>query len=273
MRKDVQGMILLLLGITVLRLAAGDQYLFYVAEGMRSFLIVSGLALILFGGFSLWEGWRGGGERTVDVRDATVMPSLAAVGGAGRGDEGSPRPDGRSGSGDDLDGDDDHGHGHGPGVAYLLLLPVLAVFVVAPSALGSFSAGRQQAASTAPAAGLELPALPTGQVSPLSLRDYVIRAVWDDGTTLRDREVRMVGFVTPDPAGGWWLTRMAMACCAADAQASRIKVLGAEDLPADTWVELTGEWVEGGGVRDPKAIPVVEASNVRTVPAPRNPYE
>ena len=270
MRKDVQGMILLLLGVTVLRLSAGDQFLFYVAEGMRPFLVVSGLALVVFGGFSLWEGWRGGAEPTVDVRDTAALPSMAAAGAGGTDTGGNPSADFDAGA---AHGQGDHDHDHGPRVAYLLLLPVLAVFVVAPSALGSFSAGRQQAASAAPAAGLELPALPAGQVSELPLRDYVIRAVWDDGTTLRDRDVRMTGFVTPDPAGGWWLTRMAMACCAADAQASRIKVLGAEDLPADTWVELTGEWVEGGGVRDPKAIPVVEASNVRTVPAPRNPYE
>lgn len=278
MRKDVQGMVLLLLGITVLRLSVGDQYLFYVAEGMRPFLIASAVGLLVFGGFSLWDGWRGNDdESVVDVRQAE--PAAAQV---HRHDaSGSGHMDGLQG---DLggtepvaDGDhaDNHAHDHssGPRVAYLLLLPVLAVFVVAPSALGSFSAGRQQAGSAAPAAGLELPALRQGEVNDLSLRDYVIRAVWDDGSTLRDQQVRMVGFVTPDPAGGWWLTRMAMACCAADAQASRIKVLDAEALPADTWVELTGAWVEGGGVRDPKAIPIIEATTVRTVPTPRKPYE
>ncbi len=234
----MQGILLLLVGVTVLRLAVGGQYLFYVAEGMKSFLLASGVALLVFGGYTLWQAVRAG--RAPAVIDLTA---------------------------------DSHDHSHGPRVAYLLLLPVLAVYVVAPSALGAFSASRQAASSVAPAAQADLPALPAGAVADLSLRDYVIRAVWDDGRTLRDRDVRMVGFVTPDPAGGWWLTRMAMTCCAADAQASRIKVLGAGDLPADTWVELTGTWTPGGGVHAAAAIPLVRAAHVTPVAEPHNPYE
>lgn len=243
MKKDVQGIVLLLVGVMVLRLTIGDQFLFYVAEGMKPFLVASGVALLVFGGHALWESWR-----------ETKVPSAS---GAAPAD-----PDGHG-----------HDHSRGPRIAYLLLLPVLAVYVVAPAALGSYSAERQSATSTAPARDIEMPPLAPGAVAELPLRDYVIRAVWDSGATLQDRDVRMVGFVTPDPAGGWWLSRMSMACCAADAQAARIKVLDVADLPADTWVEVTGTWVEGGGVNDPQAIPLIQASDVVTVPAPRNPYE
>lgn len=245
MKKDVQGIILLLVGVMVLRLAAGDQFLFYVAEGMRLWLILAGGALVVFGSYALWEAWR---------------ESRAPHGPA---------------AGDIVVIDDGHGHDHsrGPRIAYLLLLPVLAVYVVAPSALGSFSAARQSATSTAPPLDLNMPALSAADVADLPLRDYVVRAVWDGGQTLQGRQVTMTGFVTPDPEGGWWLTRMSMACCAADAQASRIKVLGAPELAADSWVTVTGTWVEGGGLNDPQAIPVLRPSSIVPTQVPRNPYE
>lgn len=247
MKKDTQGVILLLVGVTVLRLAWGDQYLFYVAEGMRPFLIGSGAVLLGLGGYALWEAYQG--SRQSD-------PAL-----------------GRDPEEHASEHDHGHDHGRGPRIAYLLLVPVLAVFIVAPSALGSFSAARQGTTSTAPPLDVDLPPLPPGQAE-LTLRDYVVRAVWDDATTLQGRRVTMTGFVTPDPSGGWWLTRMALACCAADAQASRVKVIDtATDLPADTWVTVTGSWVQGGGLRDPAAIPLLHAAAVRTVPVPRNPYE
>ncbi len=254
MKKDVQGIVLLLVGVMVLRLALGDQFLFYVAEGMKPFLLASSVVLLVLGGYALWDSWREGNEPADEQVHARHEADLA-VG--------------------EILVEDGHGHDHsrGPRIAYLLLLPVLAVYVVAPSALGAFSAERQTTTSTAPAVDLQLPALPEGQISDMPLRDYVVRSVWDGGKTLQGREVRMVGFVTPDPEGGWWLTRMAMSCCAADAQASRIKVTETEDLPADAWVEVTGRWVEGGGVADPKAVPVLEATSVTPVPAPRNPYE
>lgn len=254
MKKDVQGIILLLVGVMVLRLAGGDQFLFYVAEGMRMWLLLAGGALLVLGGYSLWEAWR-------DSR----TPTHAVAAGAGPG-----RTDSEIVVIDDGHG---HDHGRGPRIAYLLLVPVLAVYVVAPSALGSFSAARQSATSTAPPLDLDMPALSQSDVADLPLRDYVVRAVWDGGQTLRGRQVTMTGFVTPDPAGGWWLTRMSMACCAADAQASRIKVSDTADLPADSWVTVTGTWVEGGGLNDPQAIPLVKASNVVPAPTPRNPYE
>ena len=55
MKKDVQGIVLLLVGVMVLRLTIGDQFLFYVAEGMKPFLVASGVALLVFGGHALWE--------------------------------------------------------------------------------------------------------------------------------------------------------------------------------------------------------------------------
>lgn len=228
MTREVQGVVLLLLGGTVLRITFGGQYLFYVKEGLRPGLLGAGAILVALGAWALWDAWR----------------------------------------------DDGHGHGHrGPRAAWLLLLPVLAVYVIAPPALGSFSAARATSNAGARAPDSAVDPLPPGDPVPLTLADYVTRSVWDRGRTLSGREVSLTGFVTPDPAGGWWLTRLGLTCCAADAVAYRVKVLGVADLPADTWVTVEGAWASGGGTEDPKAIPRLRVTSVNKVPEPANPYE
>ncbi len=166
---------------------------------------------------------------------------------------------------------DDHGHTHQLSrMAWMLVLPVVAILVVAPPALGAYSANR--GATTVQSDGLYT-ALPPGDPVEVSVTSYASRAIWDDGKTLEGRNVEMTGFVTPDPDGGWWLTRLTLSCCAADALVSKIKVLDAPDLPANTWVSVEGSWVPGGGTQDDRAIPFVEVTDVQEVPAPKNTYE
>lgn len=118
------------------------------------------------------------------------------------------------------------------------------------------------------------PPLPAGDPVAIGLDEYAIRAVWDDGSTLRGRDVQLVGFVTPDPAGGWILTRMSVSCCAADAVPTKVKPVGGSvpDLPANTWVQLTGSYVPGGGTQSTSAVPWVQVSEVQQIPVPANPY-
>ena len=172
----------------------------------------------------------------------------------------------------DEPGEHDPDHGHGPRAAWLLILPVLAIFLIAPPALGAFSVARDTSNAAEPAEA-KAPPLPAGDPVPMSVAEYVGRAVWDDGLTLEGRTVAMTGFVTPDPAGGWWLSRLAMACCAADAIASKIKVVNAPDLPANTWVDVTGAWIPGGGTKTETAVPLIEIRELVEVPQPKNPYD
>lgn len=160
----------------------------------------------------------------------------------------------------------------GPGVAWLLLVPVLVVGIAPPAALGSFAAAQagQQATSAGP---IIYPPLPPEDPVRVTLFEYINRAVWDAGRTLQGRTVELTGFVTPDPEGGWWLSRLSIACCAADAQASLIKVVDVEELPADTWVTVTGAWVAGGGLDDPAAIPRLRVTELQRVQPPQVPYE
>ncbi len=164
---------------------------------------------------------------------------------------------------------------HAPRSAWLLLLPVLAVFLIAPGPLGAYSAARETSMVAAPPAGRPgPPPLPAGDPVAIGLDEYAIRAVWDDGSTLRGRDVQLVGFVTPDPAGGWILTRMSVSCCAADAVPTKVKPVGGSvpDLPANTWVQLTGSYVPGGGTQSTSAVPWVQAADVQQIPVPANPY-
>jgi len=245
MRRDVQAIVLILVGGAVLRITIGDTFLNYVQEPMRPWLLLSGGILVVLGVLALIDSIRKG---------------------RAAGHEATPHDEPH-------DHDDGHGHGAGgPRAAWLLLLPVLAIFLIAPPALGAYAAARD-VTNSAPTSEAKAPPLPPGDPAQVTVAGYVGRAVWDDGLTLVDRTVEMTGFVTPDPAGGWWISRMAVACCAADAIASKVKVLDAPDLPADTWVTITGRWVPGGGTKTDTAIPLIEVIDLVEVPQPRNPYE
>jgi len=253
MRRDVQAIILLLIGGATLRITLGDTYLNYVKEVMRPFLILAGGLLVLFGILGLIDVLR---SARVPAGDTDVEAEAAQQ------------------LDDELDGHvHGHDHSHGPRAAWFLVLPVLAIFLIAPPALGAFSAARETTNAIPDLSEAQAPPLPAGDPVPVRVSDYIGRAVWDDGLTLIGRTVEMTGFVTPDPEGGWWLSRMSMACCAADAFASRIKTVDAPDLPANTWVTITGTWTPGGGTQSADAVPLVVVESLIEVPQPRNPYE
>ena len=166
-------------------------------------------------------------------------------------------------------------HGHGPASAWFLLVPVLAIFLIAPPALGAYTAARD--ITNAMPTSTEVLPLPPGDPVELYVSDYINRAVWDDGRTLDGRTVEITGFVTPNPDGGWWLTRMSLACCAADAFAGKIQIVnppvGWVEPPANTWVVATGRWVPGGGTQSDVAIPLLQTEAIIEIPQPRNPYD
>ncbi|MDP4825052.1 MAG: hypothetical protein NWR60_04260, partial [Candidatus Nanopelagicales bacterium] len=58
MRRDVQAIILLLLGGAVLRVTWSDAYLNYVREGMRPFLFISAGLLLAFGAMAMVDAIR-----------------------------------------------------------------------------------------------------------------------------------------------------------------------------------------------------------------------
>lgn len=165
----------------------------------------------------------------------------------------------------------DDEHPTGP-VAWLLVLPIVVGFVVQPPALGAYVADRRANKADATrysepsVAGLE----ETG-VNEIPVSNFIARAATDDGSTLAGATVRLTGFVSGDD-GTWHVTRLAIACCAADAAAFRVEVEGAEAPPKDQWVEVTGTWVEGTGT-ELGGTPVLAAEDVEYVDEPARPYE
>ncbi|MEU0662564.1 TIGR03943 family putative permease subunit [Streptomyces lavendulocolor] len=272
MRRHVQAALLLLTGSAVLHISVLSQvYLRYVKEGLRPFLVASAVLLLLLGVVgAVRDGLpfaprRTAGEETDDERtadgqaadDERTADEHQHAHGHGRG----------------------HGHGHGhdsgPRVAWLLFLPVLALLLYAPPALGSYTAARETDNAVARVA--EFDPLPEADPAPLALSGFIARVQQDRDRSLAGRTVLMTGFVTPakDRAGTWYLTRLVVSCCAADSRSLRVRVHGAPAPPADTWVTVTGTWhPRGGGALGTATAPVaVDARTVRRVAEPVNPYQ
>ncbi len=172
--------------------------------------------------------------------------------------------------------------GGGPRVAWLLVLPLLVLILVAPGALGSYAAARRPAAG---AAGGDGPIPPVGPAVsgavPMELTEFAYRAAFDERHSLDGVRVRLLGFVAPSRGGGGYLlARFAMFCCAADAEVVEVAVRGdSVQRRSDQWLLIEGYLRPSPAARDAKdsdptdTIPEVVADSVKPVPAPRDRYE
>ncbi|MFI1723352.1 TIGR03943 family putative permease subunit [Streptomyces sp. NPDC020489] len=239
MNRHAQSAVMFLLGATLLHAGSTDLYLRYVKAGLRPLLLLSGAVLIAAAAATLWYERRGKGEEH-------------------EGDEG--------GHGED--------HHPEPRVSWLLILPLLALVLVAPPALGSYSAMRTGTALQQAYGYEDLPA--EGPLR-LGVADYAGRAVYDHGKSLAGREIKVTGFVAMDSAGHAYLVRMALNCCAADAQPVKIALTGTIPpvLRPDAWLEVTGTYTPER-TEDPVndgPIPYLKVTSSRPVTAPPDPYD
>jgi uncharacterized repeat protein (TIGR03943 family) len=165
-------------------------------------------------------------------------------------------------------------HGHRLGTAWLLVVPVLALLMVVPPALGSFAAGRT--GTSLPQAS-DFGPMPAGDPAKISVIEYASRAVFDHGRSLGERRVRMTGFLVPGPNGQVYLTRMILTCCAADARPVKVGLTG--DVPTglkpDTWVDVTGQYTVKAGTDsvNHETIPYLNVIGYRLINIPREQYE
>ncbi len=169
-----------------------------------------------------------------------------------------------------------HDHRHGRfDVAWLLMVPMLTLLLLAPPALGSFSAARSGTAVSAP--NSQLGPLPDGDPVRLSVLGYAARAVFDRGRSLQGRQVTLSGFVLPGPDGTWYLTRMVITCCAADAQPVKVGLTGTlpPGVHANDWITVTGGYLDRTD-QDPvngQPIPYLTVASAALIPAPAAQYD
>ncbi|MBB4932115.1 putative repeat protein (TIGR03943 family) [Lipingzhangella halophila] len=250
MNRIAQGLVTLLLGAAVLGSTVfSDLYLNYVKALFQPFLILTGLMLVVLG------GW---------IVASDVRASL--------------REDGGDAGPADTAGDEPHGHDHSraPRVAWLLVLPVISVFVIAPPALGAYSAAETTATSAGDTEGdsnFDELDDSSGPIE-MEVQDFVSRAWTDEERSMSGREIELTGFAVPNSEGeGWYLARLQMACCAADAVVNRVLITDEPEPEKDSWWTVRGTWDEPEGdiaeVRDHR-FTVEEMTEVENPP---DPYE
>jgi uncharacterized repeat protein (TIGR03943 family) len=225
------GTLIALVGAVVLRLTLSGAYLRYVQDGMRPWLLMAGAALIALGA-------------------VTVVRAFRAL---------RTTPAGH---------DDDHDQ---PREGWLLLAPIAVLLLVAPPALGSFGVDRAAPVDVRAGASEFDPLPPSAGPVRMSLLEYGQRAFDGDGRTLGDATVELTGFVARGgSASSFRLARYQIACCAADAAAMIVRVVGVAGRPpsADQWVVVTGHFHPARG-----ETPELTASTVQQIPPPEDPYE
>jgi uncharacterized repeat protein (TIGR03943 family) len=236
--EQTRSVLLVLLGATAVWLWWSGDALNYVRPGLAPLLLVSGVIVLLLG----------------------LLPPLGLLG-----DQTAS------------DADSHGGHRHRARVGWLLLVPVLVVMLVQPAALGSYAVSGRSAVPGGGDGGFQPLAAPVRGAVPMSMAEFVTRAVRDPGQSLAGVRVRLVGFVAPaDGADDYRLTRFVVFCCAADAEALQAVVRGDPTPRArDQWLEVEGTWLPRPAAEDDPSPPppILDADVVRPVGPPRPPYE
>jgi uncharacterized repeat protein (TIGR03943 family) len=241
-KRETQNILLILLGGALVKIAVNGDYLRYVKAAQQPWIITGGAVMVALGAIAI-------------ARD------LRAARGHVHGSAGAH----------------DAGHPHSARPAWLLLVPVLAVFLVAPPALGADSVIRTEAripASAAVANAAAFPPLPAGTVVPLAVNEFVSRAGWDKAGTLNGRTVSLTGFVV-HAEGRTLLARLVISCCAADAFPVTVRLTGgeADHYASDAWIRVTGEVVPGTATKENSYTPDFIPASVSKIPTPEDPYE
>jgi uncharacterized repeat protein (TIGR03943 family) len=238
--RRTQGTLLAVLGLIAFRLVITGSYDSYVKAGMRLPLLAASAFLVAVGGGSAF---------------------VAAW-----------RADRQEG----IEGD----HEHTPWIAWVLVLPLGVLLLVAPNPLGADAASRQDP-YTPTYQGTEFGPLPPARdgAVPLALGEFVNRALWGTGNSLDGTTVRLTGFVVRDVsiADGFVLTRFTISCCAADAVPVEVGITGLPDIPPDDqWVDVTGQLIPVPALDpDDTSLPRIDLAveDIILVDEPAHPYE
>ena len=239
MRREAQNVLLLLLGGALIKIALDGSYLRYVKPFQQPWLLMAGAVVVTLATIAI-------------VRDILA---------ARRARRPASEPD----------------HNHGGRSTWMLILPVLAIFLIAPPALGADSVNRSGGRTVAQARSVKttaFPPLPAGNPLPMSLTDVVTRAGWDATNALNGRTVRLTGFSVRE-GNVTYMARLVIGCCAADAFPVKVQLTGAgvSALPNDQWFETTGSVQPDTATPSNGYTPTFVVSGLKTVAQPSDPYE
>ncbi|WP_026423043.1 TIGR03943 family putative permease subunit [Actinokineospora inagensis] len=253
MRRETQNILLVLVGGALLKISITGAYLQYVKPSHRYWLLGGGAVMLVLALVSI--------ARDLFGKRATEDPEHAHH---------------------DADDHDDHdvdGHQHQARSAWLLVVPVLAIFLIAPPALGADSINRAdtRVATTRVASGTSKMAfspLPPGNPVPVTMSDFSARASFDSLNSLTNREVQLTGFIAVQ-GKDTYLARLVIACCAADAFPVKVKLAGGDltGLTNDTWLHVVGRLRPGTGTLTDEYVSTLDVRSITRIHQPENPYE
>lgn len=249
MSEDTRATTILLVGALLVRLSVTGAFAKYVRAGMAVPLLTAGAILVSLGLIGVVRALRpaAGQSHATEDHSPAGGPLPAKTGPA------------------EADPHSDHGR-----IGWLLLVPVLALLLVTPPSLGSFGVNRGAAVEVT-SGGRTFPPLRSGRTVPMSLLEFDQRTADHNGASFGSATVRLTGFVTgTTDRNGFRIARYQIACCAADAVASVVRVTGTSgNLPSrDQWVTVTGAFQ-----RSPDGIPQLRAASLTEIPDPADPYE
>lgn len=258
MSRNAQSLLLVAAGAVLVWITVDGTYVRYVKESALPWILGSAIALGVIGLVLLWA-------------DNEAKLAARILGEAELARRPARAPDHAC---------DDHGHGRLSGVVpWLLVLPLLALFLVQPRELGAYTAERTGSKSVEkPADEYAYGPLVGDDPVEVPLIELSQRAVYGGEKTLTGRTLLISGFVTKradSDTGEFYLNRMFIACCAADALPVRVHITGApRTYKTETWVEITGRYVGNESFSDPNLdpLPTIEVDGIKRIAVPDEPY-
>lgn len=257
MSKQSQGLIMFMIGLTHVAAVIMGLHTRYVKPSFGYALVVTGAALVVFGAWMIFE-------HAQDEKEADNH------------NHGDCTDHKHSHDHDHADCQEEHDHNSK--VGWALFAPVVTFALILPPALGAAAVERQtntgrKAAEATNQQNQDLKPLPEGDPVDLPMNVFWRHVFTDDAKTLKGRTVKITGFAMPQEGKDtWFLARMSVSCCAADAFAYTVQI---KDIPApkkDQWVEVTGTLDPDIPSEDDYRPPALNATSVKKVPEPEVPY-
>jgi uncharacterized repeat protein (TIGR03943 family) len=257
-RRETTNILLVLVGGALVKITVDGTYLRYVKPTVKPWVLTAGIVMIALALAAIvrdiladqtsptqsTDGWH-------PAAPATTEPVMTAA--------------------------VTDGHHHSARWTWLLMLPVLAIFLISPPALGADSvlrAGNRTAPAVVQQGSAAFPPLPKEAAVPLSMSEFITRSVWDSSHSLTGATVALTGFVV-HANGSDYVARLVITCCAADATPMKVALTGGQAAPLlnDQWIRVTGRLRAGSATESNGYTPTLTVSGLTLVSAPADPYE